>query len=121
MAIKLIIVDDAPFIREIIRNAIESENFRVVGEAVNGEEAVSLVLRLRPDVIIMDLVMPEMNGLEAVEKIIDEWPEAKIIACSTLDQEDMVNKALDAGCCNYLTKPFEKPELIKAIEEAIRS
>ena len=119
MAIKLVIVDDAPFIREVVRHIVDSSGIEVIGEAQDGQEAIELVLSLRPDVVLMDLVMPRKSGIDATKEIIAAHPEIKVIACSTLDQESMVMKALDAGCCHYVTKPFKKEELIATIKSAV--
>lgn len=119
MAIKLVIVDDAPFIREVIRNIVQGTGIEVVGEAQDGEEAVKLVQSLLPHVVLMDLVMPRKSGIDATKEIIASQPNTKVIACSTLDQENMVMKALDAGCCNYISKPFKKDELIATIKNAV--
>ena len=118
MAIKLVIVDDAPFIREVIRHIVHGSGIDVIGEAQDGEEAVKLVLSLCPNVVLMDLVMPRKSGIDATKEIIAAHPKIKVIACSTLDQESMVMKALDAGCCNYIVKPFKKDELIATIKGA---
>lgn len=116
MGIKLVIVDDAPFIREIIRNTIEEAGMECIGEAENGEEAVELVLKKKPDIVLMDLVMPEKNGIEATREILEELPAIKVIACTTLTQKEMVLQALDAGCIDHIAKPFQGDELVKKIE-----
>ena len=118
MAIKLVIVDDAPFIREVVRHIVNDSGIDVVGEAQDGVEALEIVRSTRPTVVLMDLVMPRKSGIDATKEILAEWPQVKVIACSTLDQESMVMKALDAGCCNYIVKPFKKNELIEIIKAA---
>ena len=119
MGIKLVVVDDAPFIREVIKQIVERTDIELVGEACDGEEAVEVVLRHRPDVVLMDIVMPKKSGMEATKEILSKAPQIKIIACSTLDQETMVMKALDSGCCNYIVKPFEAKSLIASIRSAV--
>lgn len=121
MSIKLIIVDDAPFIREVVRHAVSASHINLIGEASNGVEAVELVLRTRPDVVLMDIVMPIKSGIAASQEILEQWPEATIIACSTLDQNLMVEKAMAAGCKYYLHKPFKVDELIQIIQTAAAS
>ncbi|MGE0762776.1 MAG: response regulator [Bdellovibrionales bacterium] len=118
MAIKLVIVDDAPFIREVVRHIVHDNGIDVIGEAQDGQEAVELIARLKPHVVLMDLVMPRKSGIDATKEILEVNPGIKVIACSTLDQESMVMKALDAGCCHYVVKPFKKEELIKTIKNA---
>lgn len=121
MAIKLVIVDDAPFIREVVRHVVKDTEILVVGEAQDGNEAIELAQSLLPHVILMDLVMPLKNGIEATREISAQFPQIKVIACSTLDQEAMVLNALEAGCCHYIEKPFKKEELLIAIRQAVGS
>lgn len=115
---RIAIVDDAPFIREILRNIAITQGWEVVGEAENGQDAVQLALKMHPQLILMDLVMPEVNGLEAAKKILAVLPQTKIIACSTVDQENILLRAIENGCCSYVTKPFKKEEVIKAVNQA---
>jgi two-component system chemotaxis response regulator CheY len=118
MKLKLVIVDDAPFIREIIRNIFLKTNINVVGEASNGAEAFDIVSSTNPDVVLMDIVMPIMSGIDATQKILNQFPQIKVIACTTIDQEEMILKALDAGCCNFVSKPFTAQTLINSVYEA---
>lgn len=115
MGIKLVIVDDAPFIREVMRNIFLHSSIEVVGEASNGIEALQVVKETLPDVVIMDIVMPQMNGVEAAEKLMQLFPQLKVIACSTMDQEFMMLKALEAGCCSFILKPFTANDLLNAV------
>lgn len=112
---KILLVDDAPFIREILLHLLGSMELEVVGEASNGEEAIEMAIKTEPDLIFMDLVMPKMNGIDATKEILNKLPRTKIIVCSTVDQEAMVVKALEAGCADYLTKPFNADDIRKAI------
>lgn len=117
MGIKLVIVDDAPFIREAIRSLICDSDIELVGEAANGEEAIAVVARERPDVVLMDIVLPVKNGIEATKEILENYPRTKIVACSTEGQEALLLKALDAGCCHFLPKPFKSEELLNTIRK----
>lgn len=118
MKLKLVIVDDAPFIREIIRNIFLKTDINVVGEASDGAEAFDIVSSTNPDVVLMDIVMPIMSGIDATRKILNQFPQIKVIACTTIDQEEMILKALDAGCCNFVSKPFAAQTLINSVYEA---
>ncbi len=118
--IRVMVVDDAPFIREIVRHVIEGSLHSLVAEAQDGIEAIELARKHRPDVILMDIVMPKKTGIEATKQILFEFPQTKIIAFSTADQETMVLNAIDAGCCSFLTKPFKKDELLAMIERSYR-
>lgn len=118
MGIRLVLVDDAPFIREVLRHIFAKTEIEVVGEAVDGVEAVEVVARVHPHVVLMDIVMPRKSGIEAATEILKEFPNTKIIACSTVDQNSMVMRALEAGCCNYVTKPFKGEDVLKAVRSA---
>lgn len=115
------VVDDAPFIREVVRNVLMNTDIEVVAEAADGIEAVEKVLEKKPDVVLMDLVMPRLSGIEAAVKIKEKLPGVKILACSTLDQEMMMMKAIEAGCSDYVTKPFKGKELIESIRQLMSS
>lgn len=118
MNIRLVVVDDAPFIREVLKNIFASSEIDVVGEAANGLEAVEVVSRLQPQVVLMDIVMPEKSGIEATQEILKKNPGIRIIACSTVDQNTMVLRALDAGCCDYIVKPFKSEDVLKIVRRA---
>jgi len=119
--IKLLVVDDAPFVREIVRHSLRATNIEIIGEAEDGQEAVTLALRLKPDVILMDIVLPLKNGIEAAKEIISLIAHQKIVAFSTNDTESIIMKTLEAGCVSFLPKPFQRDQLIAAIEQAAGS
>jgi two-component system, chemotaxis family, chemotaxis protein CheY len=119
MGIKVLVVDDAPFIREVVRQILTAAGFEIVGEAEDGEAAVTLAHSTQPDLILMDLVMPKLSGIEATKEILKKNPNQKIIACSTLDQDTMVMRAIDAGCIHYITKPFKKEELVEVLRSSM--
>jgi two-component system chemotaxis response regulator CheY len=117
--IRLIVADDAPFIREIVRNVCEREGIEVVGEAADGIEAVRLAQELKPDVILLDIIMPNKSGIEAAREIAALNSKVKMIAFSTADQETMVVRALEAGCCSFVVKPFKADELVRAVMQSL--
>ncbi|MDG0814837.1 response regulator [Bdellovibrio svalbardensis] len=119
MKIRFAVVDDAAFLRELIKNIVTSAGGMCVGEAENGEEAVKLIQSTLPDLVFMDMVMPEKNGIEAAKAIKEFAPETKIIGCSTIDNEDLIEKAKEAGFDAYLTKPFTKDQILKAIDKVL--
>ncbi len=119
MAIKLVIVDDAPFIREIMRILLERAQMEVVGEATEGEEAIEVVKHTQPHVVLMDMVLPHMNGVDAAFAIGREYPSIKVIACSTLDEPWIRTKAKDAGCCSYILKPFTREDLLNHVYQVV--
>ena len=118
MGIKLVIVDDAPFIREAIRGIIKGTDIELLAEACDGEEAIVVAGRTQPDVILMDMVLPKKNGIDATKEILENNSKIKIIACSTEGQEGLLLRALDAGCVNFITKPFKAEDIMKAIRKA---
>ena len=121
MGIKLVIVDDAPFILEVVRHIAKNTDIEIIGEAKTGTEAVEVVLAKDPDVVLMDIVMPEKSGIEATKEILLKKPNIKIIACSTLDNEMMIMKAISAGCWDYIVKPFNQEQLIHKISTTVNS
>ncbi len=120
MGIKLLLADDAPFIREVIKNILKNTDIQVIGEAADGDEAVALSTRLGPDVVLMDIVMPKKSGIEASVEILKTQPHVKIVACSTIEQDTMVTRALEAGCCGYVVKPFKAEDVVRAIRAAVK-
>lgn len=117
--IRILVADDHALIRKAVSAATQCEpDILVLGEARDGEEAVNLALSLHPDVILMDLLMPKLNGVEATSLICDQWPDAKILAFSVASEEEIFFAALRAGAIGYLTKAAEPGELIAAIRTA---
>ncbi len=105
--LNVLLVDDAPFVRDILRQIFTKGGHTVVGEAENGIEAVDKALKLKPDLIIMDIVMPLKSGVQATIEIKELHPEIRVIACSTLDQENMLLKVMEAGAEAFINKPFD--------------
>ena len=118
MALRLVVVDDAPFIHEILRHLFSEAGILIVGEAFDGDEAVRVVLKTQPDVVLMDIVMPRKSGLEAAKEILKKLPDTRIIACSTVNNESMVMRVLEAGCVDFITKPFSGQELIQLVKNS---
>jgi NarL family two-component system response regulator LiaR len=119
--IKLLVVDDQNIVRKGILALLEQvEDIDVIGEASNGEEAVAQARVLRPDVIIMDLVMPKMDGITAIQQILERQPKMRIMALTSFVAEDKVFPAIKAGALGYLLKDSEPEELIAAIRKVNR-
>ncbi len=121
MKFRFVVVDDAAFIREIIKNIGERLGGSCVGEGENGRDALSIVKQTLPDLLFLDMVMPIKNGLEILEELREIWPDIKIVACSTLDQQEVMDEALSKGVHHYLTKPFSKEEIELVIDKLILS
>ena len=117
MKIRFVVVDDAAFLRELVKNIIVDIGGLCVGEAADGDEAIMVAQSTLPDLIIMDMVMPQKNGIEAAKVIKTAHPDIKIVGCSTIDQEALINQAMAAGFDAYVTKPFTKEQLIKSISK----
>ena len=114
--IRILIADDHPIVRDGLNAVINDQpDMAVVGEAGNGKEAVELAQQHRPDVMLIDLRMPQMNGLEAVKAIRLEWPEARIIILTTYDGDEDIYRALQAGAQAYLLKGMPRAELLDTI------
>lgn len=111
------IVDDNAFARMMIKEIIESHGYRVVGEASGGFEAIEMYSKLKPDVVTMDITMPDINGIEVVKAIISNDRKAKIIMISALGQPEPIIRALKAGAIDFLAKPFKKDRVKQAISQ----
>lgn len=119
--IRLVICDDHPVVRTGLRGMLSGEpDFEVAGEAANGREAVSLVGRVEPDVVLMDLRMPEMDGVEATGRIKGEWPQAQVLVLTTYDTDADIVRAVEAGATGYLLKDAPREELFDAIRTTAR-
>ncbi|MES2768535.1 MAG: response regulator [Bdellovibrionota bacterium] len=120
MSQKVLIVDDAAFVREVLTQILQKHGFEVIGEAQNGTEAVEMAASLKPDLILMDIVMPVKSGIQATEEILKTNPKMPIIACSTEGSEAMISRAIGAGCVDFVVKPFQIDNLIATIKSALR-
>ena len=120
-AVKVLIVDDHDIVRQGLRYYLDVyEEIEVVGEAETGLEAVALVREKEPDVVLMDLVMPEMDGIEATRELLARSPDTKVIVLTTFAEEQKVFPAIEAGATSYLLKDIKPPDLIEAIMAAHR-
>lgn len=119
--IRVMVVDDHPVVRRGIESLLgEEEDIQVVGEAVNGRDALEKVESLKPDVILMDLVMPEMTGIEAIEKITASHPDARILVMTSFAADDKVFPSIKAGALGYLLKDSDPEDLIRMIRQVFR-
>ena len=117
---KVLIVDDAMFMRAMIRDIlVNSGRFEVVGEAANGEEAVAQYHSSQPDIVSMDIVMPQMDGIEACKEILKKAPKARIIMCSALGQEALVIESIAAGAKDFIVKPFSAEKVLKVFDSVM--
>lgn len=115
MSYKVLVVDDTSFMRKMAADCLKQHGHMVIGEAVNGRDAIQKYKELQPDIVMMDLNMPEMSGIEAIKEIMLMDQEAVILVCSTSGQQEGIHSALEAGARGYLTKPFNSDHLNDAI------
>lgn len=115
----VLICDDAIFMRTMIGDILRQAGFDVVGEAENGREAVEKYRELRPDFVTMDIVMPDMGGIDAVREIVDEDPRARILMCSAMGQQALVIEAIQAGAKDFVVKPFQPSRVLEAVQRVL--
>jgi len=112
---KVLIVDDAAFMRMSLKKIMVENGFEVIGEAENGKEAVTKYNELQPDIVTLDITMPEMDGITALKAIMKIDPEANVVIVSAMGQESYVREAVMAGAKNFIVKPFNKEHVIKVL------
>ncbi len=117
---RVLIVDDTVMMRMMIRLALESEGFEIVGEAASGTEAVVLYEELRPDVVTLDITMPMQDGIATCEKILQINPKARVVMVTAVGQEDRIRAAVEAGACDFIVKPFSPERIISAVKKAAK-
>jgi two-component system chemotaxis response regulator CheY len=115
----VLICDDAVFMRTMLSDILSNAGFSVVGQAQTGAEAVAKYKELQPDLVTMDIVMPDMGGIEAVRAIVAEYPEAKILMCSAMGQQSLVVEAIQAGARDFVVKPFQPSRVLEAVQRVL--
>lgn len=115
----VLIVDDAIFMRRMLSDILTKGGHEVVGEAGDGVEATAQYKKLKPDIVTMDIIMPNMGGIEAVREIIKENRDAKILIVSAMGQQQLVVEAVQAGAKDFIVKPFEASRVLSAVERLI--
>ncbi|MFD2638284.1 response regulator [Piscibacillus salipiscarius] len=119
MGEKILVVDDAAFMRMMIKDILEKNDFEVVGEAEDGVQAVEKYHELKPDLVTLDITMPEKDGIAALKEIVADDPNAKIIMCSAMGQQAMVIDAIQAGAKDFIVKPFQAERVLEAIKKVL--
>ena len=119
MGKRVLIVDDAAFMRMMIKDILSKNGYEVAGEADNGLKAVEKYKELTPDLVLMDITMPEMTGIEAVKNIKAIDPGAKIVMCSAMGQQAMVIESIQAGARDFIVKPFQADRVIEAVRKVV--
>lgn len=119
MAKNILICDDAAFMRMMIKDILTKNGYNIVGEAENGAKAVEKYAELKPDLVLMDITMPEMDGIEALKKIKAADANASIIMCSAMGQQAMVIEAIQSGAKDFIVKPFQAERVLEAVKKVV--
>ena len=119
MAKSILICDDAAFMRMMIKDILSKNGYNIVGEAENGAKAVEKYAETKPDLVLMDITMPEMDGIQARKKIKESDPGAKIIMCSAMGQQAMVIESIQSGAKDFIVKPFQPDRVLEAVKKVI--
>ena len=119
MAKNILICDDAAFMRMMIKDILTKNGYNVVGEAENGAKGVERYNELKPDLVLMDITMPEMDGIAALKAIKSLDPKAKVIMCSAMGQQAMVIESIQSGARDFIVKPFQADRVIEAVEKVL--
>ncbi len=119
MGHKILIVDDAAFMRMMIKDILSKNGFDIVGEAADGVQAIEKYRETNPDLVTMDITMPEMDGITALKEIKKINPNAKVIMCSAMGQQAMVIDAIQAGANDFIVKPFQADRVLEAINKTL--
>ena len=117
--VEVLICDDAAFMRMMLKDILGKNGHEIVGEGTNGQEAVDQYKKLKPDLVTMDIVMPENTGIEAVREIVAEDSNAKVVMVSALGQNAMVKEAIEAGAKDFIVKPFQADKVIQTVENVL--
>ena len=119
MGKSILIVDDAAFMRMMIKDILSKNGYEVIGESENGAKAIEKYKEMSPDLVIMDIKMPEVDGITAVREIRKMDPNSKIIMCSAMGQQAMVIESIQAGARDFIVKPFQADRVIEAVRKAL--
>ena len=121
MGVRVLIVDDALFMRSMLKDIFIKAGHTVVGEAANGDEAIAKYQELKPDLVTMDIVMPQKSGIEALQEIRAQDPDAKIVMCSALGQDALVVEAVQSGAKDFIVKPFKEDRVLDVVHRVCGS
>ncbi len=119
LASSVLIVDDAAFMRMMIKDILTKNGYEVVGEAADGNQAVEKYKELSPDLVTLDITMPEKDGIAALKEIMSFNNQAKVIMCSAMGQQSMVIEAIQSGAKDFIVKPFQADRVLEAVEKTL--
>lgn len=115
----ILIVDDAAFMRTILKDILTNNGYTICGEANDGLDAIQKAKELKPNLITMDITMPQLDGIEALKQIKADNPNVKVVMCSAMGQQALVVEAIQSGACDFIVKPFNKARVIEAVSKAM--
>lgn len=116
---KILVVDDASFMRMMLKDILTKNGHEVIGEAENGSSGYNKYMELKPDLVTLDITMPEMSGIDCLKKIRESDPSAKVIMCSAMGQQAMVIESIQAGAKDFIVKPFQAERVLEAVKKAV--
>ena len=119
MAKNILICDDAAFMRMMIKDILTKNGYNIAGEAENGAMAVDKYNETKPDLVLMDITMPEMDGIQALKKINENDPSASVIMCSAMGQQAMVIESIQSGARDFIVKPFQADRVLEAVQKVL--
>ena len=119
MANNILVVDDAAFMRMMIKDILTKNGYNVAGEAENGAKALEKYNEVKPDLVLMDITMPEVDGIQALKNIKAADPNAKVIMCSAMGQQAMVIESIQAGAKDFIVKPFQPDRVLEAVKKVV--
>lgn len=118
---RILIVDDSFYMRTMLKNMLTDAGYEVVGEAANGQQALEMASATRPDLITLDVILPDNTGLDVLKGIREEQPDVKVVMCSAVGQEVIVNEALESGATAYIVKPFSEEKVLEIVGSALQN
>ena len=119
MSHSVLVCDDASFMRTMISDILSQAGYEVVGEAETGVQAVEMYKQLKPDLVTMDIVMPDMGGIDAVRAIVEHDPGARVLMCSAMGQQALVVEAIQVGAKDFVVKPFQPSRVLEAVQRVL--
>ena len=120
MKAKILIADDSAYMRSILKDLLLRNGYDVIGEAENGREVIELYGKLKPDVIAMDIMMPEMSGTQALKELKERYPEARVVMSASMGQQNLVVEAIRAGAAEFFIKPVQAERVVEAIDKGLQ-
>ncbi|MGI4763072.1 MAG: response regulator [Janthinobacterium lividum] len=117
---RILIVDDSFYMRTMLKNMLTDAGYDVVGEAANGQQALEMAVATTPDLITLDVILPDNTGLDVLKGIRQQQPDAKVVMCSAVGQETIVNEAIENGALAYIVKPFSEERVLEIVGSALQ-